>query len=73
MCVQLADRIAYVNHDIDDAIRGGVVREEDLPQEALDILGVTHGKRINSLVMAAITQSLEAGAVTLAGEPLRAL
>jgi dGTPase len=72
-CVQLADRIAYVNHDIDDALRGGVLEQSALPAEALGVLGATHGRRINTLVTAAILQSLDAGAVTLEGEPLMAL
>ncbi len=72
-CVQLADRIAYVNHDIDDAVRGEVLSPADLPGEALGVLGRTHGRRINALVSAVIEQSLEAGSVTLEGEPLAAL
>jgi dGTPase len=72
-CVQLADRIAYVNHDIDDAIRGGILRAEDLPGAAVKALGDTHGKRINALVTAVIEQSLGKGSVVLQGEPLQAL
>ena len=72
-CVQLADRIAYVNHDIDDAVRGGILKGDELPKDAVEVLGDTHGKRINTLVMAAIEQSLETGRVTLGGEVLKAL
>lgn len=72
-CVQMADRIAYVNHDVDDAVRGGVLRPEELPVEAVDILGRSHGARINTLVVAVIDQSSQKGAVALDGEPLRAL
>ena len=72
-CVQLADRIAYVNHDIDDALRGGVLGQASLPKEALDVLGETHGRRINTLVTAVILQSLDRGSVTLEGDPLQAL
>lgn len=49
--VNIADRIAYVNHDIDDAIRANVLKIEDLPRESLEILGKTHSLRINTLVM----------------------
>jgi len=49
--VRLSDRIAYINHDIDDAIRSGVISEEDLPKDCIDYLGDTHGKRIETLVM----------------------
>lgn len=48
--VRLADRLAYVNHDIDDAIRAGVLTDEDLPPEALEVLGHSHSRRINTLV-----------------------
>lgn len=48
--VQICDRIAYVNHDIDDAIISGLLHFEDLPREAIAVLGDAHGKRINTLV-----------------------
>ena len=52
--VKLADRIAYINHDIDDAIRGGVLREESLPPDVRRVLGESKSKRINTLVLSAI-------------------
>lgn len=52
--VKLADRIAYINHDIDDAIRGGIISEDSLPLEARKILGETKSKRINTLVVSAV-------------------
>jgi dGTPase len=48
--VRIADRIAYVNHDIDDAIRGGVLTEEMLPEHACGVLGHNHGARIKTMV-----------------------
>ncbi|MDZ4179815.1 MAG: deoxyguanosinetriphosphate triphosphohydrolase [Coriobacteriia bacterium] len=48
--VAIADRIAYINHDIDDAIRGGVLKEADLPDGPTDILGHHHGARITTMV-----------------------
>lgn len=48
--VSVADRIAYVNHDIDDAIRAGVLREEDLPASTHEVLGPDHSSRIQTLV-----------------------
>lgn len=48
--VKISDRIAYINHDIDDAIRSGVITVEDLPAESLEVLGRTHKQRIDSLV-----------------------
>lgn len=57
--VRLADRIAYLNHDIDDAERAGVMTESDIPQEIRDVLGYTKSKRINTLVMSAIENSTD--------------
>lgn len=55
--VRLADRIAYVNHDVDDAVRAGVLREEDIPDEISGLLGFTYGERINTLVADVIESS----------------
>ncbi|MBR5329007.1 MAG: deoxyguanosinetriphosphate triphosphohydrolase [Firmicutes bacterium] len=55
--IRFADRIAYVNHDIDDAIRIGLLKKEDLPATYLDFLGDTHGSRINALVLDIIENS----------------
>ncbi|MEG2003070.1 MAG: deoxyguanosinetriphosphate triphosphohydrolase [Clostridia bacterium] len=52
--IKFADKIAYINHDIDDAIRAKVLRPEDLPKELTDILGNTHSKRISVMVSAVI-------------------
>lgn len=48
--VRYSDRIAYINHDIDDAIRGGIIREKDLPLQCVEALGSDHRSRINTLV-----------------------
>ncbi len=50
-CVRRADRIAYINHDIDDAIRGGILKPFELPQRCLSVLGDTHSKRINTMIL----------------------
>ena len=50
MCVACADRIAYINHDLDDALRAGVLRPFELPGDCLRILGQTHGERINTMI-----------------------
>ncbi len=55
--VRLSDRIAYINHDIDDAIRGGILKQEDLPQSCVEYLGADHGSRIDTLVKDIIVQS----------------
>ena len=49
--VKICDRIAYVNHDIDDAIRSGVITFEDLPEREIEIIGSTHSERINNLIV----------------------
>jgi dGTPase len=56
--VRYSDKIAYVNHDIDDSIRAGLLKEEDLPSGLMDILGGTHSKRINTLVKDCIYNTL---------------
>lgn len=48
--VKIADALAYVNHDIDDALRAKIIKEKDLPEKSLKILGRTHSQRINTLV-----------------------
>lgn len=55
--VRLSDRIAYINHDIDDSLGAGLLSQDDLPKEPLALLGVTHSQRINSMVMAVIEAS----------------
>lgn len=57
--VRLADRVAYVNHDMDDAIRGGVLREEDVPAAVREHLGKTRTTRIDTLVTAIVENSGE--------------
>lgn len=48
--VKISDRIAYINHDIDDAVRSGVITLEELPQSAIELFGTGHRERINSMV-----------------------
>jgi dGTPase len=55
--VSYADRIAYINHDIDDAIRAGVLTAKSLPDKCLRILGETHGKRINTMILDMVQES----------------
>ena len=71
--VRRSDQMAYVNHDIDDAIRAGILTNEDLPKDVLQTLGHTHRDRINSLVCDAIRTSREAGAVMLSPKVDKAL
>ncbi|HWS30673.1 MAG TPA: deoxyguanosinetriphosphate triphosphohydrolase, partial [Clostridia bacterium] len=57
--VSLADRIAYINHDIDDAVRAGVLNNEDLPETSVALLGDTHGKRINTMILDVLSVSFD--------------
>ncbi len=55
--IKYADRIAYINHDIDDACRAGILTEDAIPTELRRVLGGTHSKRINTMVTAVIEAS----------------
>lgn len=57
--VKYSDKIAYVNHDIDDSIRAGILRESDLPKEVIEVLGKNHSNRIETLVNDCIYNTLE--------------
>lgn len=63
--VAVADRIAYVNHDIDDAIRAGILRESDLPESTHRVLGCDHSSRIETLVEDMVETSARAGDIRL--------
>ena len=73
MIVRRSDQIAYVNHDIDDAIRAGILTNDDIPLAITDILGHNHRDRINTLVTDAIATSREAGEVCLSPNVDKAL
>jgi dGTPase len=55
--VYMADKIAYINHDMDDAVRSGILTEEDFPQECIDLLGATQAKRIDTMIRDIVTVS----------------
>jgi dGTPase len=71
--VRFADRIAYVNHDVDDAVRAGVLREDELPAEAVEVLGRTHSARIDRLVTDLVERTGDGPDVHLSDEVFRAL
>ena len=71
--VRRSDQIAYVNHDIDDAIRAGILTNEDIPHAITDVLGHNHSTRINTLVTDIIRVSREAGDICLSPDVERAL
>jgi dGTPase len=63
--VRIADRIAYVNHDVDDALRAGIIAREDLPEKPLSVLGERMSVRIDTLVRDMISNSEKKGEITL--------
>ena len=61
--VRIADRIAYINHDIDDALRSGIIEPEDLPEAEIALLGGTGSRRIDTLVHDLVEASWEKGEI----------
>jgi dGTPase len=70
---RFADRIAYVNHDVDDAIRAGVLEPGEVPGEATEVLGASHGDRIDTLVRDLVRESEDSAEVRLSQPVLDAL
>ncbi|CAN5562039.1 deoxyguanosinetriphosphate triphosphohydrolase [soil metagenome] len=66
--VRIADRIAYVNHDVDDALRAGVISSDDLPREPIKVLGEKMSDRIDTLVRDMISTSEERGEISLSDD-----
>jgi dGTPase len=61
--IKFADRIAYINHDIDDAVRAGILSNEDIPQDITEVLGGTHSDRITTLVSRVIEYGTAQGKI----------
>ena len=57
ICVRLSDRIAYMNHDLDDAMRAGIVLPEDVPAEVREIIGTKNSQRLNNIITNLIAHS----------------
>ena len=66
--VRFSDKIAYINHDIDDAMRAGILTNDDIPREISDVLGETHRERINTLVTDMIFHSRGTGELGMTPE-----
>ena len=66
--MRLSDKIAYINHDIDDAIRGKIMKEEDLPREYTDILGNSVHERLNIMIHDIIEHSQDKPEVAMSPE-----
>lgn len=71
--VAISDRIAYVNHDIDDAIRAGVLTEEDLPAGSTEVLGHSHADRITTLVEDLVSTSETSDHITMSESVMAAM
>lgn len=72
MVVRIADRVAYINHDIDDAVRAGIISHADLPVDAVKVLGQSHSARISSMVMNVVLSSEGQNIVQMTGDVLDA-
>ena len=66
--VRVSDRIAYINHDIDDAMRAGILTEDDIPRDIALVLGGSHSARINTLVENMIYHTQESGVLGMEPE-----
>ncbi len=71
--VRLSDKIAYINHDIDDAIRGGIISEEDIPKELRNTLGKNVRERLNRLIHDVITNSMDQPSIRMSDEISQAM
>lgn len=66
--VKYADRIAYINHDIDDSMRAGIIKKSDLPTESLKVLGFNHGERINNMIEDIVYNSRDVSVISMSPE-----
>ncbi len=68
MTIRLADRIAYLNHDLDDCLRAGVLQQEDLPPDIMRVLGFRHSQRVGRMIMDVIENSLDQPRLAMSAE-----
>jgi dGTPase len=73
MVARWADRIAYINHDLDDAMRAGVLVPDDLPSSARKVLGDSYGDRLNTMISALVDESAVAYAVAMPSDVTEAM
>ena len=71
--LRTSDRIAYINHDIDDAVRAGILRESEIPAEISDVLGTSHSAHINTLVENMIATTEATGVLGMQPEVAQAM
>ena len=70
--VKFADRIAYINHDIDDAVRAGILSIDEIPSEIIEVLGREHSERINTMVTSVIDNSYDKPIIAMSDEVAKA-
>ena len=68
MVIRISDRIAYLNHDLDDCLRLGVLKQEDLPRDVMDVLGWRHSERVGTMVRDIIEHSLDSPRLMMSEE-----
>jgi len=68
LIVRKADRIAYINHDIDDSIRANIISADEIPVDCIKVLGETHGERINSMILDIINNSMGKNSICMSEE-----
>ncbi|MFR1671793.1 MAG: dGTP triphosphohydrolase, partial [Candidatus Gastranaerophilaceae bacterium] len=66
--VQLADKVAYINHDIEDSIRAGIIAESDLPKDCIDYFSSIQSKRLNKMINEIVTSSMGKPVVAMSEE-----
>ncbi len=66
--VQLADKIAYINHDIEDSIRAGIISEDDLPKDCIEYFSSVQSKRLNKMIMEVIKNSIDTPNIAMSEE-----
>ncbi|MBR6380698.1 MAG: deoxyguanosinetriphosphate triphosphohydrolase [Lachnospiraceae bacterium] len=71
--VRLSDKIAYIHHDMDDAVRGGILKESDVPKSVRDVLGETPGDRLDTLIHDIITESMDKNDICMSEEVAAAM
>ena len=71
--VRFADRVAYLNHDLADAVRAGIIAESDVPAAISQTLGTSHAQRINTLVMAIVDKSKGRDGIAMESEAFAAM
>ncbi len=71
--VRISDKIAYINHDIDDAIRGGILKEEELPKGLTNILGHSKKERLNTMILNVVENSVDKPDIIMSGDIAKAM